>query len=84
VLRCPAPITVSYRARVGLLGSAGREEIMDMSEFQVVFADGTEERKNVEDKIVLETYGIRFLGATSDLIVPWHRIKEIRQLPGSD
>lgn len=55
-----------------------------MNEFIVVFEDGSEERRNVEDKIVLETYGVRFVAATSDLIVPWHRIKEIRQLPGSD
>lgn len=54
-----------------------------MKEFIVAFEDGTEERRNVEDKIVLENYGVRFVGAT-DLIVPWHRIKEIRQLPGSD
>lgn len=55
-----------------------------MKEFEVIFQDGREERRNVEDKIVLETFGIRFVGATSDLIVPWHRIKEIRQTPGSD
>lgn len=55
-----------------------------MIEYIVTFNDGTGERRDTDDKIRLESYGVVFITATSDLIVPWHRIREVKRVPGSD
>jgi hypothetical protein len=55
-----------------------------MTEYIVSFMDGSEDVRNVEGKIVLEPFGVRVIGATRDRIIPWHQIKEVQQLPGSD